>query len=469
METGKGMKGRGDWWSCDGNGFLRPKTTREAQPPHETRESVSRLSPTRRQALIGAALALVGWAAKDSTALADLTITPGKPAEQADTLVVIFLRGGADGLNIVIPYMEDDYHRSRQNIGIAAPNDRRAAAADRAIDLDGFFGMHPAMAPLRSLYEQGLLAFVHACGSGDQTRSHFEAMATMERGLPDEKTGLASGWMARYLSHTDNGNPSPLRAVSFSSVMPDSLRGATDATALTSLNEFRLVLPSGGGPEKEAILRAALESLYREGKDAVSYAGRETLAVLQTLNRINPDNYRPAGGAIYPDSELGKGMRQVACLIKGKVGLEVACLERGGWDTHVAQGSSGGWLASNLDDVSRSLAAFAADMGAQMSRISVVVMTEFGRRLVENGGLGTDHGRASVMWLLGGGIAGGKVYARWPTLAKDQLEEGLDLQVTTDYRDVLAEIVTRRLLNSRAAAIFPNYTPKPLGVAKIKA
>lgn len=468
METRTGMKGRGDWWSCDGRGFARPETRREAELC-EPRETVSLLTPTRRQVLLGAALALVGWAAKDSTALADLTITPGKPAERADILVVIFLRGGADGLNIVIPYQEDDYHRSRQNIGIAAPDDRRAAAADRAIDLDGFYGMHPAMAPLRPLYEQGLLAFVHACGSGDQTRSHFEAMATMERGLPDEKTGLASGWVARYLSQTENGNPSPLRAVSFSSVMPDSLRGATDATALTSLSEFRLVLPSGGGSEREAALRAALESLYREGKDAVALAGRETLAVLETLNRIDPANYRPANGATYPDGELGNGMRQVACLIKGRVGLEVACLERGGWDTHVAQGSSGGWLASNLDEVSRSLAAFAADMGAEMSRISVVVMTEFGRRLVENGGLGTDHGRASVMWLLGGGIAGGKVYARWPTLKREQLEEGLDLRVTTDYRDVLAEIVARRLLHSRSAAIFPNYTPRMLGVAKDRA
>ena len=425
------------------------------------------LSLTRRQALTTGALAAVAWATRGTSALAEIAVNTGKRDAGRDVLVTVFLRGGADGLNIVVPYGEDAYHRNRQTIGVAAPGDRRKGSSDRALDLNGFFGLHPALAPLHPLYGKGLMACIHAIGSDDHTRSHFEAMASMERGLPDERTGGASGWLARHLATAPGDNASPLRAVALSSVMPDSLRGATAATALNSLAEFRLDLPTSVEKKRGGEIRQALAEFYEDGADAVARAGRETLAVLKTLNRIDPVNYRPANGATYPQTELGNGLRQVACLIKGRVGLEVACLDRGGWDTHVGQGSAGGWLALQLADVAQSLAAFTSDLGKEMRRVTIVVMTEFGRRVQENSGLGTDHGRASMMMLLGGGIVGGKVFAKWPGLEDDDLEPPGDLRVTTDYRDVLSEIVARRLHNPQLSTVFPNYTPRFAGVVKV--
>ncbi|MDQ3815473.1 MAG: DUF1501 domain-containing protein [Armatimonadota bacterium] len=454
-----------NWCGCDGYGNLEAKADHSSPHPL-TPAPCHPLTLSRRQSLLGAGLATVAWLTRGATALADLAVNPHEREPEHDVLVTIFLRGGADGLNIIVPYGEDAYHRNRQTIGIAAPQDRRQGAANRALDLDGFFGFHPALAPLYPLYKKGLLACVHAVGSGDQTRSHFEAMSAMERGLPDDRIGTVSGWLARHLSSTHGDNASPLRAVALSSTMPDSLRGATEATALNSLAEFRLLLPDSVGKERSAELRQALGEFYKDGKDAVAAAGRETLAVLEALNRIDPANYRPTNGAIYPGSELGNGLRQVACLIKGRVGLEVACLDHRGprlWDTHVAQG---GVFTVQVDDLAKCLAAFAADMGREMNRVTVVVMTEFGRRVQENSGLGTDHGRASMMMLMGGGIVGGKVFAKWPGLEDDDLEPPGDLRVTTDYRDVLAEIVSRRLHHENLSAVFPNYTPRFLGVVK---
>jgi uncharacterized protein (DUF1501 family) len=463
---------KADWISCDGRGNVGKKSslhlTARAEgcasspsEPCDTSSPPHSLALSRRQVIISAALASLGWRAGSATALDDVVVNPDRRGPRGDVLVVLFLRGGMDGLNAVIPYAEEDYHRLRPGIGLAPPNDRRAGKADSALDLNGFFGLHPALAPLKPLYDEGLLAFVHACGSGDQTRSHFEAMSAMERGLPNEETGAVSGWLARHLDSTQGGHNSPLRAVAFTGVMPDTLRGATDATALDSLADFRLSLP---GREEE--MRRALAELYKDGKDAVAQAGRETLAVLDTLNRMDPDRYRQANGAVYPPGGLGNGLRQVACLIRGNVGLEAAFLDRGGWDTHVAQGVGTGWLASQLDDLGKSLAAFAKDLGPEMGRVTMVVMTEFGRRAYENSGLGTDHGRGSVMLLLGGGVVGGQVHAKWPGLKEDRLEPPGDLRVTTDYRDVLAEIVSKRLRNDRLAEVFPNYAPKFPGVVK---
>lgn len=455
-----------DWYRCDGWGNQDGRRESASFPDPFRPPSLHSIAPTRRQVLLGTAMALVAWAGREKTALAQVTVAPDRREPQGDVLVNVFLRGGADGLNIVVPYAEDNYHRRRPTLRIAAPSERQAAPADRVLDLDGFFGLHPTLALLHPLYKEGLMACVHAVGSGDQTRSHFEAMTAMERGLASDVSGTASGWLARHLNSTQGENSSPLRAVAFSSVMPDSLRGATDATALTSLADFRLVLPDDA-KERHAGLRSALSDLYADGQDAIAQAGRETLAVLDTLNRIDPARYRPANGAAYPDSDLGNGLRQVACLIKGGVGLEVAFLDRGGWDTHFGQNvASPLALAPQLEDVGRSLAAFAADLGREMRRVMVVVMTEFGRRLQENSTLGTDHGRGSVMFLLGGGIAGGKVYAQWPGLEDSQLEEPGDLRVTTDYRDVLAEVLTKRLHNRRLSAVFPDYTPRFPGVTK---
>jgi len=470
---------KSDWYRCDGRGNEKTSEAPSKPIPPSLHHSIP---PSRRQVLLGTTLALVAWAAREKTALAQVTVTPDRNEPRGDVLVNIFLRGGADGLNIIVPYAEDNYHRRRPTLRVAAPNEKQVSPADRALDLDGFFGLHPTLAPLHPLYKEGLLACVHAVGSGDQTRSHFEAMTAMERGLASDESGTASGWLARHLNSTQSENTSPLRAVAFSSVMPDSLRGATDATAITSLADFRLSMADFGpssdenpiqNPEsriqnRTEALRRTLADLYEDGQDAIARAGRETLAVLDTLNRIDPARYRPANGAAYPDTDLGNGLRQVACLMKGGVGLEVAFLDRGGWDTHFGQNVAGPLgLAPQLEDVGRSLAAFAADLGREMNRVTVVVMTEFGRRLQENSTLGTDHGRGSVMFLLGGGIAGGKVYAQWPGLEDNQLEGPGDLRVTTDYRDVLAEVLAKRLHNARLDSVFPHYTPRFPGVTSV--
>jgi uncharacterized protein (DUF1501 family) len=244
--------------------------------------------------------------------------------------------------------------------------------------------------------------------------------------------------------------------------MPDSLRGGTDAIAIELLADFRLVVPEAAAARSEA-LHQALADLYRDGKDEMAHAGRETLRVLDALNRLDPALYQASNNARYPKSDLGEGLRQVALLIRANLGLEVAALDKGGWDTHVAQGSTGGWLASLLDDLGQSLAAFAQDLGSEMSRVTLVVMTEFGRRLQENSGFGTDHGRASFMMVMGGHVAGGKVHGRWPGLAADQLEEPGDLRVTTDYRNVLAEILSKRTANSDLGAVFPGLSLSTVG------
>ncbi len=459
---------KSNWCSCDGYGHTDAKNYQVPRHIQTAAPASSGLSFSRRQALFGVGMGAIAWAARPTTALADLVVNAQAGERPHDILVTVFMRGGADGLNIVVPYGDDDYGRNRPTIGIAAPRSTRALG-ERALDLDGFFGLHPSLAPLQSLYGDGLMSFVHACGSGDGSRSHFEAMSAMERGLRDDRGSATSGWLARHLTATRNEGDSPLRAIAFGSTMPDSLRGATGASALDSLDDFRLHAPaaaqkSGDLAQKgEQHLRRALAELYCQNGDAVAHAGRETLAVLNSLNALAPADYKPEHGATYPESDLGRGLKQVALLAKGDVGLEVACLDHGGWDTHVAQTGTGGTMGLLLNDLATSLAAFARDMGPQMKRTTVVVMTEFGRRLQENSGLGTDHGRAGVMMLLGQNVKGGKVFAKWPGLKDEQLEPPGDLRVTTDYRDVLSEIVAHRLHNPDVNNVFPGHQPHASG------
>ncbi|MCS6949955.1 MAG: DUF1501 domain-containing protein [bacterium] len=421
-------------------------------------------SPARRQILLGGVSAALGWFLGGS-ALAQVAFRPAGEERERDVLICLFLRGGADGLSMVVPYGEDAYYRLRPNLAIPAPNDRRRPANERAVALDDLFALHPALKPLYPLYREGKLAFVHACGSAERSRSHFEAMSAMERGVAEAKVGSSSGWIARHLMSVPHRGSSPLRAVAFSNVLPQSLRGCTDAVVLQTLSDFRLTPPKGRGVTRVEDLQHALRALYAGAdRQGIQQAAQDTLQVLQALQRVDPSRYRPAHGAVYPDSELGRGLMQVAAFIKARVGLEVACLDRGGWDTHVAQGSTTGWIASNFADLGASLAAFARDMGEQMRRVTLVAMTEFGRRVRENSGLGTDHGRASVMLLLGGGVRGGKVYARWRGLEPNHLEEPGDLRVTTDYREVLAEVVHKRLGNPHVARVFPGVVFKGIGV-----
>lgn len=424
-------------------------------------------SPTRRQILLGGISAALGWFLGGGSALAQIAFKPVRAEPKGDVLVCLFLRGGADGLNMVIPYAEDAYYRSRPSLAIPAPGDRRRGANERAIALNDLFALHPAWKPLYPLYVEGRLAIVHACGSAERSRSHFEAMSAMERGVHEAKANIGSGWIARHLLSVPRKGASPLRAVAFSNVLPESLRGSTDAVVLQTLSDFRIAMPKGMGITQAEELQHTLREMYRGAdRHGVYQSARDTLQVLQTLERVNPSRYRPANGAVYPESDLGRGLKQVAALVKAQVGLEVACLDKGGWDTHVAQGSTTGWMAANLSDLARSLAAFATDMGDGMRHIVLIAMTEFGRRVRENSGLGTDHGRAGVMLLLGGKVRGGKVYTHWPGLEPHQLEEPGDLRVTIDYREVLAEVVRQRLGNPNVARVFPGAPIKGIGVVE---
>ena len=423
------MKSMDDWTTCEG--------------------SSNAYSPGRRAA-IGAALAgaIALWAGSKS-ALAQVSVDV-KKRQDRDVLVTIFLRGGMDGLSALVPHADDEYHKARPTLSMGKPK------AGGVVDLDGFYGLHPALSPLESLYKEGKLAGIHAVGSLDQTRSHFEAMGTMERGAAKDPAEIPSGWLGRALAATDDTeNRSPLRAVAFAPVMPDILRGGTTATAIDTLESLRLELPQSASKG----LEAALTGLYAKGDGQVERAGRETLAVLETLKRLHVKDYKPERGAIYPETKLGDGLKQTALLIKADVGLEAAALDRGGWDSHVAQG---GYLSGHFDDVGKSLAAFASDLGPALDRVTCVVMTEFGRRVAENSGLGTDHGRGSCWLVLGGHLqqsGGGKIHGKWPSLDPAKLEDPGDLPVTTDYRDVLAEILTRRLkIDGRA--VFPGAPGK---------
>jgi len=384
-------------------------------------------------------------------------IDPTKDAADRPALIVLLLRGGADGLHIVPPYRDDAYHRARPTIRLRPPNDRTVAKTDRCIDLDGAFGIHPALAPLVPLYRDGSLAIVHACGSGDRTRSHFEAMSTVERGLETADRGPRTGWVARYLSATPPATPSPLRAVAFSDVSPESLRGAPDAVVLRNLNEFRLgSLPHSSASEA---WRAGLVDLYARAADPVAPAGRAILKAVAAVQRAVAAASSRADRVPYPASGLGAALRETATLLRAGVGLEIAVLERGGWDTHVAQGAGGGWMASLLDDVARSVAAFAADIGSGRSRVRVVALTEFGRRVAENGGYGTDHGRASVALVLGGSVQGGRVVTDWPGLDPEDLEGPGDLRVTADYRSVLYGALRSLGCEGALSSVFPAFRP----------
>ena len=411
-----------EWTFCDGTGGLG--------------------GASRRSVLRGglAALGLIGV----SPALANILVD--KKVEPEHVLVTIFLRGGADGLNIIVPTFEDAYYRRRPTLGLKR---------SEVIDLDGKFGLHPSLRPIADVWQSGEMAMVHAVGSQDQTRSHFEAMSAVERGVATPGAALSSGWLARTLQSVPAKGRSPLRAVAIGTIMPDSLRGGPVSTTVASLADYRL--------NAEPAFAKKLAERYGKANDEVSSAGRETLEVLDTLAKLDFKGAKPAGGATYPNSDFGAAMRQVAMLIRAGVGLEYACVDKGGWDTHVVQGSTTGWQASLLEDLAQGLAAFRSDLGEQRKRVTVVVLTEFGRRVGENAGLGTDHGRGSVMFVMDDRTNLRNVAGTWPGLEDEALEDG-DLRVTTDYRTVLAEVLERRLSLPDSSAVFPTLPKSRLGL-----
>lgn len=389
-----------------------------------------------RRALFAGAMGLCATTALTQIALREDGRNDGR------VLVFLFLRGGCDGLNTIVPFGEDAYYRLRPSL---------ALKKRQTIPLDDRFGMHPALQSLVPIYREGDMAVFHAVGSQDRSRSHFEAMSAMERGVATAGERVSSGWVSRYLA-AKGGTQAPLRAIAFAHVLPDSLKGSTGAIALEDLKEYRLA----GDRRNQRRIHEALRSLYQNSDDVFSIAGRQTLQALEMVERL-PDASE-VGRHGYPSSDLGKAFAQTALLIQSGVGLEVACLEKGGWDTHVAQGSTEGWHASLLADLAASLSAFHRHLGKEMERVTVVVGTEFGRRAYENAGLGTDHGRGSVMFVLGKGIAGGRVYGDWPGLEEEALEDPGDLKVTTDYRAVLWEVLATRMgAENLLPKVFPDF------------
>lgn len=393
-----------------------------------------------------------------------LQMMVGGDATRRDTLVVVFLRGAADALTMVAPHFEQRYYDARLNLSIARPDDTSASAATRLRDLDGRFGFHPAMDPLLPFFQEQTLGVIHACGSNDSTRSHFEAQDLMEHGLGEEgrSAGVGGGWIGRHLRRRPGPQPTALSAIALGPNMPESLRGAPAAAAVSSINEFRL---GGTGTQGSmgARLSPALARLYR-GRGPLARAGRDTLGVLGAIERLRSETYAPKHGAVYPTTAFGGALQEVARLTRADVGLETACIDVGGWDTHFVQGTLTGLLAGRLTELAGGLGAFLTDLRDRLDRTTVVVMSEFGRRLQENSSFGTDHGRGGVMLLAGAHIAGGKVHGRWPGLAPDQLEDGLDLAVTTDYRNVLGEVLARRCTQRDHGAVFPGHTLKPIGI-----
>jgi uncharacterized protein (DUF1501 family) len=383
-----------------------------------------------------------------------LAFAPQNTAPRGDTLVVVFLRGAADVLNMVVPHGEDAYYQLRPTLGIARPDDSRAKKEERAVDLDGFFGLHPNMYPLIDAWTDQQLAIIHACGAPDESRSHFKAMELMERGVEDER-GPASGWIGRHLATLNTGNSSPLRAVGMGATPQRSLSGSVPVSALRSIVDFHL----GGDERALAQMRAALNVVYQD-----DVMGQDTLAIMDTLEKLDPLTYQSK--IPYPDSEFGLALKQTAMLIKAEVGLEVSAIDLGGWDTHFAQGSVNGIMPNLMKDLAEGLAAFHADMQDHINQLTTVTMSEFGRRASENGSLGTDHGHGSMMMVLGGNVNGGKVHGEWPGLQDGQMIGPGDLAVTTDYRDVLSEVLTKRLNNPATNEIFPEYQPVIRNVLK---
>ena len=376
------------------------------------------------------------------------TVTAASQASRGKQLIAIFQRGAVDGLSVVVPHGEAEYYRARPGIAIARPG----RANDGALDLDGFFGFNPRLASLEPIWRRNDLAIVHACGSPDSTRSHFDAQDYMETATPGVKS-TEDGWLNRYLQARTVDTESSFRAVALTQQMPRMLQGHAPAIAMSQIGQFSI---------RAQTMNDSFEAQYAGAADRVlNGTGRDAFDAMKTLKSADPARYQPEHGADYPRTAFGQALKQIAQLTRADVGLEVAFADIGGWDTHVNQGSSQGQLATRLDDFSRSIAALVTDLGERMADTVVLTMSEFGRAVSENGNRGTDHGHGNAMMVIGGGVGGGKVYGRWPGLAVSERYDGRDLAVTTDFRDVFGEIVVRHLGVADAGPIFPGYTVKP--------
>jgi uncharacterized protein (DUF1501 family) len=413
------------------------------------------MNTSRRFFLRNGALALAGTTALPTFLTRAVMAATTEATAQGKKLVVIFQRGAADGLNIVAPYREPNYYAMRPTIAIPQ---------NQVLDLDGFFGLHPAMASLEPLYKQRHLAIVHATGSPDGTRSHFDAQDFMESGTPGIKS-TRDGWLNRALQAEDSNivlrrhqQHTAFRAVALGSDVPRTLEGKIPSLAISNVQDFAV----GSRGPKPAPAAAAFESMYDESSDRILHAaGDSSFEAIKMLRATDPAHYAPSPDANYPDTPFAKNMKQIAQLLKANLGVEAAFTDIGGWDTHQNQGSTDGQLANRLRDFSDSIAAFWRDMGQNAENITLVTMSEFGRTAHQNGTGGTDHGHANAMFILGGNVRGGKVYGKWPGISEDQLNEGRDLTITTDYRQVLGEVVTKTLGATNLEVTFPGARLNP--------
>jgi uncharacterized protein (DUF1501 family) len=405
------------------------------------------MQTNRRFFLRNGALAIAGTAAIPSflvrSVMAETAAAPGR------RLVVIFQRGAADGLNVVVPYREQNYYAMRP--GIAIPQ-------NQVLDLDGFFGLHPSLSAFKPLYDQGHLAVVHAAGSPDMSRSHFDAQDYMESGTPGVKS-TEEGWLNRALQSEDlrhRQGHTAFRALALGSQVPRTLAGKIPAIALSNVNNFTVGAPNPNRNLAASPAASAFQAMYGDSGDSIFHAtGEETFEAVKMLRDANPAQYKPGPGVDYPNTEFGNNMKQIAQLLKANLGVEAAFTDVSGWDTHQNQGGVTGQLADRLRDFSSSIAAFWRDLGDSAETVTLVTMSEFGRTARQNGTGGTDHGHANAMFVLGGQVKGGKVYGRWPGLANEQLNEGRDLAVTTDFRQVLGEAVSKTLGASNLDMLFP--------------
>jgi len=416
---------------------------------------------TRRMLLRGGGVVLAGSFLPGFArrALADEAFAQGGPGRRK-TLVFLFLRGALDGLYAVAPYGEERLQSLRPQIALAPPGDDRKTQNTGPLFSLGVpgFGLHPSLEPLLPLWREGSLAFVHAVGSPDSSRSHFDSQDFLELGTPGDKS-TPDGWLARALGEAAIPDRSPLTAVALSARLPRSLQGGPEALAFANLDQLRLRPLAGtkGGDPGRSQARASFEALYAVSPDqAIGSSGKEAFAALDLLEKKLGKNGIPvAAGVAYPNGPVGGSLKQLAQLIKADVGLRVGCADVGGWDTHTGQP---GALQGNLAQLGQSLAAFHRDLGDRADDVVLVAATEFGRTVRQNGALGTDHGHGSVAFVLGGKVNGGKIHGRWPGLRDDQLFEGRDLAVTTDLRSVLASAAQSQLGATDLGKLFPGFS-----------
>jgi uncharacterized protein (DUF1501 family) len=404
---------------------------------------------TRRSVL--AAMGVTAGAVAVSP-LASRVAFAADPNYTGDVLVVLSMHGGWDTLSVIPPIGDPNYATLRPTLGIPS---------SLALPAGGIFGLHPALAPLKPYYDSGKFGVVHAAGQPNGVRSHFQDEATLEQAAPN--SDVRTGWLDRVLEIRGLGTA--FQSVELgSSMLPGQLTGAAPSMALSSVGDFSLNLYDGYRPA----YTAALGSMYAGVGLPVAPQAALTLDALGTATTMIKAGYTPASAVTYPTTALGKSLQDLAWLIKSNVGLQVACLDYGNWDMHTGLGKPGdttGWMHRQLADVAACLVAFATDLGAMFNKVNVVTLSEFGRRAKENGGGGFDHGLGQAVLAFGGGINGGRVMGPWPTLASGSLADG-DLAVTTDYRSILAEILTKRCQLSSASAVFPGFTPSAVGIAK---